>query len=245
MSARGAYHQARVSYLLYYLAIFFFSYAARNPYVLVVVLALFLLRELIPDPAALWRALVHMRRRKTEIELNPSNVPARRDLARLYLDLRMPRTAIRVLEEARARAPREREIAYLEGLARLRANDARGALDALARAAGMNPETGAFDTESKPSPQMSKSRDADVFLLTATALERLGHLDQAEEALLSACAANSSSMEARVRLAALYGRLGKRDLAKRAHDDASRTWSTLPGFAKRGQWSWYLRSFVV
>jgi len=109
------------SFFLYYLAFGVLSYLVQRPALLLGVVVIFLLRNYIPDPTALFRALTRRGALERALAINPSNVVTRRDLATLYLELRRPAKAIEVLAPAVERSDDDAELAYLFGLALHRA----------------------------------------------------------------------------------------------------------------------------
>jgi tetratricopeptide (TPR) repeat protein len=187
-------------YWIYYAATFFLAYAQRNPLFALLVLVFFVLRPWLPDPVAIARNLGRIGSLKRQADMNAANRIARRDLGMAYLELRRPRSALRYLDEAAARDPRDQEIAYLRGQALLRIGQPEQALKAFALAVGVDPERGE-PLSSAPTNERSFRRFHEAFLGAATALEELERYDQAEEALQMAARTNSSALEPLVRLA--------------------------------------------
>jgi hypothetical protein len=232
------------TYLLYYLLTFLISYGVRNPYVLLFAGVLLVGRGFIPDPSAIFRAFARSGHLRREIASNPANATARRDLARILLDLRRPKAAFTVIAEARKRFPKDRELAHLEGVSLCRMNDPEAALRSLAVACGMSAD-GSFLTPSRPdraAPGVSATTD--ILLLAASANEALGKWQEAEHAYEAAAELNTSSLEPIVRLAALRKRRGDRPGTHRALTEASATWAALPAYARRKQWRWRIQALV-
>src|SRR5262245_44277601 len=121
-------------YWLYYLATFFLAYAQQNPLLALIAIGFFAARPWLPDPVVIMRNLSRIGGLRRQAQLNPANVIARRDLAIAYLELRLHARALRYLDEARERDPKNQEITYLRGLALLRTGDAEGALRAFGEA---------------------------------------------------------------------------------------------------------------
>jgi tetratricopeptide (TPR) repeat protein len=233
-------------YWAYYAAALFVAWAFKNPWACGVVLVFLALRPWLPDPVILMRALSRTGALKRQVDLNPANIPARRDLGRLYLDLLRPRTALRYLDEAKAKDPRDLEVHYLRGLAFLRIGDDEAALRALAEAAGIDPDEGQpFSDVSTRRGATTFNRYGDAYLSAATALERLGREAQAEEALAMSASCNSSALEPLVRLSRLRRKRGDVDGAKAALAEVRKTWGQLPGFMRRKQLGWRLRATVA
>ncbi len=233
-------------YWTYYAATFFAAYAIRNPWALGLVVVFFVVRRWLPDPVVVMRNFGRIGNLKTQARLNPANVIVRRDLARAYLDLRRPRTALRYLDEAATRDPRDIDVAYLRGLALLRIGQDAEALRALARAVGVDPDDGEpFSDLSHRGKNISVQRHAEAYLAAATALERLGRLEQAEEALLMGASTNSSTLEPLVRVAKLRRKRGDDPGADKALAEARDTFSSLPAFMRRKQLGWRVRAMVT
>jgi tetratricopeptide (TPR) repeat protein len=233
-------------YWMYYAATLLAAYAVRNPWACGLVVFFFAVRRWLPDPVIALRTLGHVGRLKTQARMNPANIIARRDLARAYLDLRRPRAALRYLDEAAARDPRDIDVAYLRGLALLRVGDDAEALRALARAVGVDPDDGEpFSDLSHRGKNISVQRHAEAYLAAATALERLGRLEQAEEALLMGASTNSSTLEPLVRIARLRRKRGDDAGADKVLAEARETFSALPPFMRRKQLGWRIRATMV
>ena len=231
---------------MYYAATFFLAYAERNPAVALVAVAFFVARPYLPDPVVAMRNLSRIGALKRQAQMNPANIVVRRDLAVAYLDLRWARSALKYLDEARARDPRDQEVAYLRGRALLRVNDAKGALRAFGEAVGIDPDAGEpFSSQSARAADRLFRRYGEAFLGAADALERLKRLPQAEEALGVAASYNSSSLEPLVRLARVRRRQGNKSGADGAVAEAKKTFSQLPGFMKRREFRWYVRAWFA
>lgn len=230
-------------YWTYYALIFFAAYAVRNPWVCGVILAFYALRPWLPDPVVIMRNLGRVSALKRQVALNASNVTARRDLGRAYLELLRPRAALRYLDEAHARDPRDPEIAYLRGLALLGTRDDEGALRAFGAAVGVDPDKGEPFSSARAGSRFSRLGEA--YLGAAMALERLGRFAQAEEALAMAAAHNTSLLEPLVRLARVRRSQGDTDGARQAARTARRTFGELPGFMRRRQLGWAIRAYLA
>jgi tetratricopeptide (TPR) repeat protein len=230
-------------YFLYYAAALLTAYTVRNPWACGVVLAFFAMRRWLPDPVVLFRSLSRVGALKRRAELNTADLIVRKQLGLAYLDLLRPRTALRYLDEARAGQKREPEIAYLRGLAMLRLHDYEGALRAFGEALGIDPEKGEpFSAESVRAGATAYSRYGEAYLAAATALERLGRMAQAEEALVMGANCNSSALEPLLRLASVRRKQGDAKGARAAIEEARRTWTQLPPFMRRKQLLWGVRT---
>ncbi len=232
-------------YWMYYAATFFLAFAEKNPKVGAIALVFFVLQPWLPDPVVLIKNLSRIGRLRRLSSMNAANVPARRDLGLAYLDLRMPRTALHWLEEAQKLDPHNQEIAYLRGVARLKAGDAEGALRAFGEAVGIDPDKGEpFSSKNPRGNERTFRRFGEAYLGAADALERLERLPQAEEALQVSSTYNTSSLEPLVRLSRVRRRQGNKDGAREALREARRTWGQLPGFMKRKQLGLYVRAVL-
>ncbi|MAQ19237.1 MAG: hypothetical protein CMN30_31105 [Sandaracinus sp.] len=209
-------------YLLWMVAMWLFQY----PPLLLGVVAFFLLRRFIPDPWVWLRTASKIRALRSQIDANPSNTTARRDLARIYLERMRPRTALKLLDEARQRHPDDPELLFLTGLARVRARRYEEALPALVEAIEADPRTGF----------------GEPFKVAGDALWKLNRLEECEDAYERYTDANSSSLEGWYKLARVRRERGEKPEAKRAMDELFRTWRQIPGYSRRKQWRWWLRA---
>ena len=227
-------------YWTYYLFTFFMAYAVRSPWICAVIIAFYAARSWLPDPVVILRNLSRMGSLKRQASINPSNVTVRRDLGLAYLDLHRPRKALKYLDEARAKEPRNPDIAYLRGLALLRIKENEEALKALGVAVGIDTERGEPFSEKSSRPGLDHRfrRFGEAYLSAAVALERLGRFSQAEEALLMSARCNSSHVEPLVRLARVRRAQGDARGAREALTDARRTFGELPWFMRRRQLRW-------
>jgi tetratricopeptide (TPR) repeat protein len=218
-----------VGYWTYYLAWFALAYAIRYPWLILGALVFFLLRKVLPDPFVLLRTAGRIGALRRQIEANPANVTARRDLAMILLERLRPRAALKLLVEARERDPENAELAYLLGLARFRSGDYEGALAPLVEAVDRDPRV----------------RFGEPYLCAALALGRLGRFEEAEDALERYVGANSSSVEGHVRLALLRSHTNDKDGARKALAEALDTWRQIPPYQRRKQFRWWFRAQIA
>lgn len=216
----------RMGYWSYYLAILFFAWVLQYPWLLVALAVFFVLRKVIPDPWIWLKTTGRIRTLRQQIDANPANVTARRDLARMYLQRLRPRAALRLLDEARKRHPDDAELLFLTGLARYRAGDPQGALDPLVKAVDVDARV-AF---------------GEAFLVAGDALRDLDRHEEAEDAYERYVDFNSSSVEGFTKLAIVRRRRGEPKAARQALDEALRTWTLLPRFKRRKEVGWWLRA---
>lgn len=215
-----------MGYGFYYLAFFLLSFALQRPWLMAGVLVILLLRRVLPDPVVLFKTVGRIGSLERQIAANPANVTARRDLATLWLERLRPRRALALLDEARRRSPRDAELLYLTGLARLRSGDPEGALAPLVEAVEIDP----------------RIRFGEPYLAAAQALSAIGRFEEAEDALERYLRVNSSSVQGFVRLSEVRRRRGDAAGAREALREALATWSQVPGFRKRAELSWWLRA---
>ena len=86
-----------MGYWSYYVLSILLAYALQNPAAAVLALVFWLCRGFLPDPVVWLRTMGRMSRLRAEIQLNPSNMVATRDLARLYLERKRPKKAIELI----------------------------------------------------------------------------------------------------------------------------------------------------
>src|SRR5262249_50218128 len=161
------------------------AYAVRYPWLAVGAVVFFALRKVLPDPLVWIRTAGRIGTLRRQIQANPANATARRDLEMILLERLRPRAALKLLDEARQRDPANAELLYWAGLARLRPGDTEGSLEPLVHAVELDPRV----------------RFGEPYLCAALALQRLGRLDEAADALERYVDTNSSSVEGHVRLA--------------------------------------------
>jgi tetratricopeptide (TPR) repeat protein len=228
-----------MGYWTYYLLTFALAYATRYPALAVLVIVFYAARPYLPDPVVWIRTWGRIRALESEIELNPSNMIATRDLARLHLERRRPKKAIVLLEKTRQRMAEstrhpqgsldDAEILFTLGDARIRAGDIAGALEPLVGAVAIAPEIGR----------------GEPYLLASRALMKLERWEEAEDAVDRYIGHNRSSLEAYVRLAQV--RLKRKDEkgSKEALAEARATWNVLPAFKRRHEWKWWLLALTA
>lgn len=214
--------------LTYYLAIAALSYAVRYPPILVVALVVFVFRRFIPDPWVLLGTFGRIAALKRQIEANPANATARRDLATVYLAQRRPSAALAKLEEARKRFPDDAELLFLEGCARSLRGEHAEALGPLVEAVRRDP----------------RLRFGEPYLLAGDCLLELGRHDEAIDAFDRFLAVNSSSIEGHVKKARAHAAMGEKDAAARELDAATQLFGALPGYVRRAQLGWWLLAHV-
>ncbi len=236
MATPDSFH--RMGYWTYYLLSFGLAYATQYPEAAVLAVVFWLCRGFLPDPVLLLRTFRRIQKLRSDIALNPANMVATRDLARMYVDTKRPKKAIALLEQTRERMAEstrhpqgsrdDAELLYLLGLARLRAGKPEKALDSLVAAVAIAPDL-AY---------------GDPYLVAAEALAKLRRWEEAEDALERFLDHNQSSVGAYVKLARVRAKRDDGAGAKDAIGHAKQTWDALPTFKRRHEWRWYLASLV-
>jgi len=222
-----------MGYWTYYLLSIFLAYALQNPAAALLALGFWLCRGFLPDPVVWFRTMGRISRLKGEIAINPANMMATRDLARLYLERKRPRRAIELIEATRQRMAEstrhpqgsldDAELLFHLGLAKMHAGDAEGALSPLVSAVAIAPEVGR----------------GDPYMVAGEALMKLGRWEEAEDSLERFLASNQSSIKAYVQLARVRAKRKDADGARDAITHAKDTWRVLPSFKRRHEWGWY------
>lgn len=228
-----------MGYWTYYLLSILLAYAVKNPAAAAIALVFWLCRDFLPDPVVWLRTMGRISKLRADIELNPSNMVATRDLARLYLERKRPRKAIELIEHTRQRMAEstrhpqgtldDAELLYSLGVARLEAGETEQALEPLVAAVAIAPEVG------RGEPYMAATR----------ALMKLGRWEEAEDALDRYLGFNQSSVKVYVQLARVRTRRNDGEGAAKAIAEARKTWKVLPSFKRRHEWHWYLASLTA
>lgn len=208
-----------MGYWLYYLACIVLALAVDRPWVALLGLAFIVLRPVIADPVVFLDTVADMLDLREQLNANPTDIKARRDLAVLWLRRERPRRALALLLEADRRDPGNADTLYLLGLARLRAGDAAGALDPLVRAADIDPWV----------------RFGEPYLVAGEALMHLERFEEAEDALEHYTRASSSSVRGFSLLAAVRAARDDMPAARDALSHARDTYREVPAFKRKGQ----------
>lgn len=227
-----------MGYWSYYLLSFLLAYATQNPAAAVLALGFWLCRGFLPDPVVWLRTMGKISRLRAEIEINPSNMMATRDLARLYLERKRPRQAIFLIEKTRQRMAEstrhpqgsldDAELLFQLGIARLKCGEPEAALEPLVAAIAIAPEVGR----------------GDPYLVAGDALAKLGRWEEAEDSLERFIGKNQSSVQAYVKLARARAKRKDEAGSKDAITQGKQTWGVLPSFKRRHEWPWYVAALV-
>jgi tetratricopeptide (TPR) repeat protein len=217
------------SYYLFWIAApaLLAAVSAHPAFLLVIVVGL-VLRRWLPDPFLFLKHQARVRSLQTDIDANPSNATARRDLAKIWLEKHRPRRALPLLEQALARDPNSLELLYLSGVSHLLAGDHEKAVEALVGVAHREPGF----------------QYGEAYLRAADALMALGRWDDADDALERYVKINSSSIEGRCKRVRV--RKARKDAAgaAKAKADLREVWRSVPAYQRRRQVGWYLRSMI-
>jgi tetratricopeptide (TPR) repeat protein len=216
-------------YLFWMVAPAVLAAVSRHPAALGLLAVGVLARRWLPDPFLFLRHRGRIRSLEVDVGTNPGNVTARRDLAAIWLELRRPRRAMPLLEQALSRDPGSKELLFLRGLAELALKQWEAAL-------------GSFITVVHQEPGF---RYGEAYLRAADALVALRRWDDAEDALDRHLKINHSSIEGLFKRVAIRKARRDADGLARARQELRDAWRTLPSFQRRNQLGWYLRSLVA
>ena len=222
-----------MGYWSYYVLSIMLAYALQNPSAAVLALVFWLCRGFLPDPVVWLRTMGRMSKLRADIQLNPSNMVATRDLARLYLERKRPKKAIELIEHTRQRMavstrhPQgsldDAELLLQLGIARMQLGQPEAALEPLVAAIAIAPDVGR----------------GDPYMLASDALSKLGRWEEAEDSLDRFVTKNQSSVQAYVKLARVRAKRKDDAGSKDAIMQAKHTWAVLPSFIRRREWPWY------
>jgi hypothetical protein len=208
---------------IYYLIWPLLAFGMQQPWLLVGVVLFVLLRNHIPDLGALWRAISRLSRLRRQVAINAADMTARRDLAMMYIDLRRPKAALDLVEEARARRPDDPELLYLRGLALHELGRHEDALEPLVRCIDLS----------------AGLRYGMPYQVAGDALLALGRNEEAIDSYERYVSVNSSDIGAYVKLAQAHAQAGDRESARKAIAEGLATWRQVPGWMRRrsiGRW---------
>ena len=183
-------------------------------------------RRWLPDPFLILKHQGRVRALQVDIESNASNVTARRDLAKIWLEKHRPRRALPLLEQGLARDPDSNELLYLKGVSHLLAGQHQQAVDALVVVVHREPGF----------------QYGEAYLRAADGLMALGRWDDADDALERYGKINSSSVEGRYKRVRVCKARNDADGTRKAQAELRDVWRLLPPYQRRKQLGWYLRS---
>jgi tetratricopeptide (TPR) repeat protein len=214
-------------YLFWIVAPAVLAAVSSHPEFLVVIVIGLVARRWLPDPFLMLKHRSRVRALQIDIDTNPSNVTARRDLAKIWLEKHRPKRALPLLEQASARDPSSLELLYLSGLSHLLAGDNERAVEALVAVTHRQPNF----------------HYGDAYLRAADALIALGRWDDADDALERYARINSSNIEGRVKRMRVCKARKDTDGMRRASADLRDVWRSLPSYQRRKQFGWYVRGY--
>lgn len=217
-----------MGYFPYYLMWVMLTFLVQYPPLLIGLVAIFVLRRFVPDPFVLFRTSGRIQQLRRQIEANPANVTARRDLAMVYVERLRPGRALELLNEARSRFPDDPELLFLTGLAQFRRGEPESALEPLVRSASID----------------ARVRYGEAYLVAGDALRKLGRHDEAVDAYERFVSMNTSSIEGHVKLALACHAAKDEAGAKKALAEALSTWSQIPSYKRRKELGWWLRAWA-
>ena len=227
-----------MGYWSYYVLSILLAYALQNPAAAVLALVFWLCRGFLPDPVVWLRTMGRMSKLRADIQLNPSNMVATRDLARLYLERKRPKKAIELIEKTRQRMAEstrhpqgsldDAELLLQLGMARMQSGEPEAALEPLVAAIAIAPDVGR----------------GDPYMLASDALSKLERWEEAEDSLDRFVAKNQSSVRAYVKLARVRAKRKDDAGSKDAIAQAKNTWGVLPSFIRRREWPWYVAALA-
>ena len=202
---------------------------SSHPEFLVVIVIGLVARRWLPDPFLILKHRARVRTLQIDIDTNPSNATARRDLAKIWLQKHRPLRALPLLEQAIARDPDSLELRFLSGVSHLLAGQHEKAVEAFVTV-----------THREPNFQYGEA-----YLRAADSLMALGRWDDADDALERYVKINSSSIEARCKRARVCKARKDAEGASKAQADLRDVWRSLPSYQRRKQFGWYLRSLLT
>ncbi|MGE0787737.1 MAG: tetratricopeptide repeat protein [Sandaracinaceae bacterium] len=214
------------TYWLYYVGVIALSQALDQPAIMLAILPFIVARRWLPDPWVLLRTFGRTRALRAQIEANPANVTARRDLARVYLDRLRPGAALALIDEARERDQDSAELLYLRGVALHRTGRHEEALAPLVEAVDRDPRV-SF---------------GEPYLIAGDALSELGRHAEAVDAYERYVDKNSSSIQGWTKLGLAHRNADEKEAEARALREATRTWGQIPWYLRRQQVGWFVRA---
>lgn len=211
-----------ITYLLYF---FLFNILLRHPYILVVVVLVYILRDRIPSPSNYFRRQREFNRLRRSVSVNPYDSTARRDLGLVLLDKGMPREALDQFLEALKKDPGSAEINHFTGLSYLRSGSPDKAVEHLKKAAEIEP----------------RHRYGESHLYLGEAYLALNRPEDALESVKTYLSINNTSIEGSYAYARTLSALGRKEEARKAVEDGIRNHKGNPSFRRRRDWRWYVK----
>jgi tetratricopeptide (TPR) repeat protein len=216
-------------YLFWIVAPAILAAVSSHPAFLIVIVIGLVARRWLPDPFMFLKHRARVRSLQIDIDTNPSNATARRDLAKIWLEKHRPRRALPLLEQALERDPDSVELLFLSGISHLLAGQHEQAVEALVKV-----------THREPNFQYGEA-----LLRAADALIALERWDDADDALERYVKINSSNIEGRCKRVRVCKTRKDEEGARKAQADLKDVWGSLPSYQRRRQLGWYIRSLFV
>jgi hypothetical protein len=213
-------------YLFWILAPTVASMVVEHWAVFVVIPIALLARRWLPDPFLYLRHRVHIRALEMQAAMNPANVTARRDVAKLWLQLHRPARALRFVDEALAKEPSSSTLRHLRGICLIGTGEHDKAVDQLVALVGDDPSFA----------------QGEPYLRAGEALMALARWDDAEDAFERFVDLQSSSVEGWYRLAQVRAKKDDRPGAREALKAARDAYEGAPSFHRRKNIGWYWRA---
>ncbi|MFI5302430.1 MAG: tetratricopeptide repeat protein [Polyangiales bacterium] len=215
-------------YAVWFLVPVVLSTFMARPYLLVIVPIAIVLRPWLPDPVLWVRTSGRIRALERQVLVNPANITARRDLAKLWLARRRGKKALKVVDEALARDATSAELHFLRGLALQRVGDLDGAIPEFAEAVNLDPRFGY----------------GEPYLRCGEVLMAQQRWEDAEDALERFVDIHVSNVEGWYKLARVRQLRGDRVGARKALMEARSGYRFARGAYRRRYLGWYLRAVV-
>jgi tetratricopeptide (TPR) repeat protein len=213
-------------YLFWIVAPVLLAAVSSHPGFLIIIVVGLVARRWLPDPFLFLKHHGRVRSLQADTDTNASNVTARRDLAKIWLEKHRPWRALPLLDQAIARDPDSLELLYLSGVAHLLAGNHEKAVTALVTVVHREPNF----------------LYGEAYLRAADALMALGRWDDADDALERHVKINSSSLEGRFKRVRVCKARKDVEGMRKAQSDLRDVWRALPSYQRRKQLGWYLRS---
>lgn len=211
-----------MSWLTMLASFFLFRILFAYPYVFIALIALYILRDRIPNPADLFRRKRKIAQLTRMVEVNPYDSTARRNLGMLLLDEGKPADAATHLAEAYKKELDSAEVNHLMGIALLQSGKPGEAVPYLEKVIAVEP----------------RFRYGESHLYLAEAQLALGKREDALASLERFMGINSTSIEGKYFLAKTLHALGRKQEARTAADEGIRFHKGNPSFRRRRDWRW-------
>jgi tetratricopeptide (TPR) repeat protein len=207
--------------LLYF---FVFNILIRHPYLLLIVVLVYIFRDRIPNPSIYLRRAKEFSRLKYEVNVNPYDSTARRDLGMVLLEKKRPKEALDNLLEA-LKKDDSAEINHLAGVAYLHSGNPENAAEHLKKAVSLDP----------------RFRYGETYFYLGEALLALGRPEEALGYLKTGLSINNTSIEGIYQYARALSALGRKDEARKAAEEGIGYHKANPGFRRRSDWRSYVK----